>query len=132
MLRAAFNTFFYISHKFRCLEYILENDIISVLRDKETEMEARIEEAKKKAATIREEAAVKAREIKAGSSREIEDSMEPVRRSGEEAIRMEVERVSREAEEAAKELRTKALERRAAAVDLITTFVLEGVGVNKP
>lgn len=109
----------------------MKEDIIEILKDREKDMEALIQGAKRNGAKLREEAAQKAREIRNTKAREVEEEIASMRGPETERIKKEVAKIEKEAEKALTELRKKSVERRGEAVDCVTGLIFEGLSENK-
>lgn len=102
----------------------MEGDMLDRLRAKEEEMEALINDARKRAAAIKEDALKKARELKERKVREIEAELQSRRTlEEEENIRNGMRRIE-EAEEAIEELRKRAELKRGEAVKEVMRLTL--------
>jgi len=83
----------------------MPEDILSDLKAKEDELDALVEAARLKAASIRDEARRKADELKAAHASSIEAELETLRLEREKATGEEVEKIERASDAAVEELK---------------------------
>ncbi|GMR04606.1 MAG: hypothetical protein BMS9Abin23_0506 [Thermodesulfobacteriota bacterium] len=105
----------------------LKENLIDRLKVKEEEMDALIEDARKKAASIKKDALEKAAGLKGAALEKIDAEVEAARAAAEDAIMKEVEAFEHEARAGAAELREKGLSRIERAVERILSIVAEGI-----
>lgn len=108
----------------------MPEDILSELRAREEEMEELINEARRQAARIREEASRSARELKESKLREAEEEARGIESSGRAAIEREAMGVEEEGRREAEALRLKGEGNRDRAVAEVVRF-LAGTGAGK-
>ncbi|MBI1912546.1 MAG: hypothetical protein HYS21_11170 [Deltaproteobacteria bacterium] len=109
----------------------MPEDILEKLRAKEEEMEALINDARKKAAIIREGAAKTAKELKADRIREIEEELKRISSIAEVEMQKEVARIEEQAQKDVEDIRKKGAERKDKAVKEVIKAVLESMGAHK-
>lgn len=102
----------------------MNEDIIDRLKVKEEEMEALINEAKKKASGIMEDAVRKARELKNIRIREIDEELRKISAIEEESIRNEAAKIEEEGRMATEDLRRRGEERKDRAVKEVIRFII--------
>ena len=108
----------------------MPEDILSDLKAKEDELDALVESARLKAASIREGARRKADEIKAAHASSIEAELEVLRREHDKSITGEVEKIERASGGAVDELRALCVKNMDRAVsDVIRLISGEGGSV---
>lgn len=103
------------------------DDVLSRLKAKEEEMEALLDEAKRKAASIKEEAVKRAGEIREEAARRTEAELAGAASDEKAAMDKEVEEIWREGHAAARALREKGEARKDRAVEAVTGLILEGI-----
>jgi len=106
----------------------MAEDILEQLKSKEDEMEALINEARKKAASIREEALKKAKEIKSAKIKETEAELAGFAGKKREAAELEAASIEKDAVKRAEELKKKGVARKDEAVKAVVRFINEGLG----
>lgn len=102
------------------------DDVLDHLKSKEDEMEARIQDARTRAAAIREEALKKVRDIKAARQRELDSEVDGIVAGRTTEIDADVAAVERQAERDAEELRARGTKRIDEAVTEAVRFITEG------
>lgn len=105
----------------------MAEDIIDRLKTKEEEIEAYINDTKKRAALIKEEALKRARELKNLRLKEIEREIISISDGEEEKIKAEIERIEKEGAEKADALKKSGLKNRDRAVKELIRYIVEGV-----
>lgn len=85
----------------------MAGDILEELKAKEEEMEALINDSKKRAAIIREAAVKNAREIKGAKIREIDAELKKRAEIFEEDMRREIEKIEAEGIDRAEDLKSR-------------------------
>ncbi|GMR05411.1 MAG: hypothetical protein BMS9Abin24_229 [Thermodesulfobacteriota bacterium] len=101
----------------------MPEDILSDLRAKEDELDALVEAARLKAASIREEALRKAGELKDRYASRIEAELEEIRVARDKVTQEEVARIEREADAAVQELRALCVKKMDRAVKEVIRFI---------
>lgn len=106
----------------------MSEDILEKLKSKEDEMEALINEARRKTASIREEALKKAKEIKSAKMKEMEAELAGFAGGKREAYAEEAAAIEKDAAKRAGELKEKGVSRKDEAVKAVVRFINEGLG----
>ncbi len=109
----------------------MKEDIIEILKEREKDMEALIQGAKRKGAKLREEAAQRTREIRNTKAREVEEEIASMRGPETERIKKDVAGIEKGAEKTLTELRKKSGELRGEAVDFVTGILFGDLSKNK-
>lgn len=104
------------------------DDVLNKLKIKEEEMEALIEESKKRAASIKEDAIRKAIEIKDSAIKGLETELASIAVRERARTAEEVKAIEERAAEEAEDLRSLGLGRKSEAVEAVVRFLLEGIG----
>ncbi len=104
----------------------MSTDILELLKLKEAEMEASIDEARGEAKAIKEEALNKTALIKDRAEEELVKELESWRSREAEALEEEERRILEGAGEKAKVLREMAARRRGEAIELVKKHILGG------
>ena len=107
----------------------MPEDILAELRAREEEMEALINEARKEASRIREEALRSARELKESRRKESEEEARSLEAAGSEAAGKEAMMIVEEGEKEAGELRGKGDRNIEKAVSEVVRFLKSPKGV---
>ena len=108
-------------------ENTLKENIIDRLKVKEKEMEACIEEARRKASVIKAEAVKEAREIKAAGAKELEREIKTLSENSEGEITKEVLAIEARSEQEAELVRKRASEKIDSAIREVLRIVAEGI-----
>lgn len=101
----------------------MPEDILSDLKAKEDELDALVESARLKAASIKDGARRKAGDIKASHASSIEAELEGLRRAHEKATAEEVEKIERASDCAVEELRALCAKNMGRAVSDVTRLI---------
>lgn len=105
----------------------MPEDILEELKAKEEEMEALINDAKRRASVIKEGAVKAARELKSASLRDMEKDIKELASRDEAAITEEVKRIEEESKKSAEGLKIKGLSMRDKAVEEVIR-IITGLG----
>lgn len=106
----------------------MPEDILAELRIKEEEMEALINDARKRAAVIRELGLKSARELKESILKETDEEIKAQYSSVIEEISAEARRIEETGEKEALELKEKGLKRKDAVAREVMRFLLDEAG----
>ena len=106
----------------------MAEDILEQLKSKEDEMEALINEARRKASSIKEDALRKAKEIKSARMKETEEEFSGIIARKREAAALEAASIEADAEARAGELKRISVARSDDAVKEVVRFINEGLG----
>lgn len=101
-----------------------ESDVINSLRKKEEELDKLLDEAKRTALKIKEDALRKAGEIKTSGMKEIEEMLEKYKTAEMGRIDEEVDAIQKKAMEEAERLKIKAGERFDEVVEKVVRYVI--------
>jgi vacuolar-type H+-ATPase subunit H len=104
----------------------MADDILSALKEKEAEMERRVDEARKEAAGVRAGAVEEARAVKERILSETEVRFADLKARHERETAEEISRIVSKAEAEARALEEKASIRMREAVDAVKRAILEG------
>lgn len=103
-----------------------QDNIIDKLKAKEEEMDALINETRKKAASIKEEALRRAKEVRESKAAELEREIQSTITSGEEDIKSELNDIEVKARMEAAALRQKGAEKLSAAIEYVMRIAAGG------
>ncbi len=106
----------------------MAEDILEQLKSKEDEMEALINEARRKASSIKEDALRKAKEIKSARMKETEEEFSGIIARKTEAAALEAASIEADAGARAGKLRGLVAEQKDKAVKEVVRFINEGLG----
>lgn len=106
----------------------MAEDILERLKSKEDELEAFINEARKKASSIKEEALKKAKGIRSAKMKEIELVLAEFAEKEKEAAVKEAAAITKNAANQAEGLKKKGAAQKEKAVEVVVRFINEGLG----
>lgn len=106
----------------------MSEDILERLKSKELEMEEFLNEARRKAASIKEDALRTAREVRSARTKEMERELSEQAVMEKEAALKEAQSIEKEAVKLAGDLKKKGEARKDKAVAGVVRFIIEGLG----